>query len=107
MPVEQNEETIRIRIKDPDLFVKDSFATITLSEEQGIKAVIGKFKSDPNGPTHVQVYLFEKEKWTVAEAEKWVEEHKKRSGIEKRAGDGNIRLSIENKLTRLSGTAIP
>src|SRR4030042_5818519 len=108
MIVEQNKETIRIRVKAPDLFGKESFATITLSEERGIKAVTGKPKSDPDGPTHVQVYLFDRDKWTVAEAEKWIEEHKKRSGMEKRSfAECNLRLSIENKVATLMGLAIP
>jgi len=101
------EESIRLRQKDPSLFVDDSFRTIDISEEKGIKAIVGKLKSDQDGVMVVQSYIFDKEKWSVEEAEKWVDEHKKRSGMEKRAGDGNIRLSIENKLARLSGTAIP
>lgn len=65
------------RVENPDKFIKESFRTIVISKEKGIKAMIGKYKSDPDGPTHVQSYLFDKEKWTVAEAKKWVEEHKK------------------------------
>ena len=33
---------------DPSDFVEGSFRTITLSADQGIQAVIGKLKSDPN-----------------------------------------------------------
>ncbi len=73
---EITENYIRIRVEDPDKFVKDSFRTIDISKEKGIKAVIGKYKSDPNGPTHVQSYLFDKDKWTLAEARAWVDEHK-------------------------------
>jgi len=71
------ENYIRLRQRDPDDFVKASFRTITISADKGIKAVIGKLKSDPNGSTVIQSYLFDKDKWTVAEAEKWIEEHKK------------------------------
>jgi hypothetical protein len=70
------ENYIRIRVEDPDKFTDDGWATITISAEKGIKAVIGKYKSDPNGSTHVQSYLFDKDKWTVAEAEAWVKDHK-------------------------------
>jgi HK97 family phage prohead protease len=74
---EVTENYIRIRVENPDKFVNDSFRTITISAAQGIKAIIGKYKTDPNGPTHVQSYLFDKDKWTVAEAQTWVEEHSK------------------------------
>lgn len=70
------ENYVRIRIEDPGKFVDDSFRTIVISAPQGIKAVIGKYKTDPTGPTHVQSYLFDKDKWTVSEAEAWVREHK-------------------------------
>lgn len=73
---EITENYIRIRVEDPDKFVKDSFRTIDISKPKGIKAIIGKYKTDPNGPTHVQSYLFDKDKWTVEEARRWVDEHK-------------------------------
>lgn len=77
MPVDVGDENVRVRVKDPDSFVQDSFRTITISEELGIKAVIGKLKSDPEGSTTVQSYIFDKSKWNPAEAEKWVKEHKR------------------------------
>jgi len=71
---------IHIRVRDPNLFVEDSFRTIDISEREGIKAVIGKLKSDPNGSTVVQKYLFDKEKWSIEEAVDWVNEHKSKDG---------------------------
>ncbi len=45
-------------------------ATITISAAQGIKAIYcGKVKK-------VHTYLFDVNKWTMAEAKKWVEDHK-------------------------------
>ena len=45
-------------------------ATITISADQGIKALYcGNEKK-------VATYLFDKDKWTMAEAKKWVAEHK-------------------------------
>jgi len=70
-----------IPIRDKGDFVKTSFRTIDISKEKGIKAVIGKLKSDPNGPTHIQKYLFDKEKWTMEEAQAWVESHKEFSKL--------------------------
>lgn len=77
MPWETTENYIRSGHRSMDLFVKNSMKTITLSEEKGIKAVIGKLKSDPNGNTHVQSYLFSKAKgWTLNKAKAWFRSHK-------------------------------
>ena len=87
------ENYIRLRQRDPDDFIQDSFRTITISAEKGIKAVIGKLKNDPDGSTVIQSFLFDKDKWTVAEAEAWVEEHKKDVGITQ-TSDGDIYGSV-------------
>jgi len=75
---DENEKTIRIRVRDPKLFVDGSFRTIDISKDQGIKSVIGKLKSAPKGSTKIQNYMFAKAKgWTVAKATAWVKKHKK------------------------------
>lgn len=73
---------IIIRVKDPEYFDPESFRTIDISEEKGIKATIGCKKGEYEGGackigTEVQRYLFDKEKWTEADAIAWVEENKK------------------------------
>lgn len=74
---EETEKYIHIPIRDKAQFVKASFRTITISKSRGILAVIGKYKSDPNGPTHIQKYMFSKAKgWTMEKARKWVREHR-------------------------------
>jgi len=74
---EITEEYVRIRVRDPDLFVEGSFRTIVLSADEGIHAVIGKLKSDPGGSTVIQNYMFELAKdWTMEKAQAWVKEHK-------------------------------
>jgi len=74
---EVTENYVRIRVRDPDLFVDGSFRTIVLSADQGIHAIIGKLKSDPNGSTVIQNYMFEVAKdWTMEKAQAWVKEHK-------------------------------
>ena len=70
------ENYIRVRIRDPKTIVEGSFRTIIISESQGIKAVIGRLKKDPNGSTKIQSVLFDKEKWTVDRALAWVDKHK-------------------------------
>jgi len=75
MPWEETQDFIRSGHRSPDDFEKDSFRTITISAEEGIKAVIGKPKGKDT--TEVQSYLFDKSKdWTVEKAKAWFEEHK-------------------------------
>jgi len=80
--VETTPNEIRIRVKSPDKYDPKSFRYITISEDKGIKAVIGcpkgKFKGGKcEVGTEIQSYRFDKEKWSKSEAKKWVEEHKK------------------------------
>lgn len=74
---EVTEKYVRIRVRDPNLFVEGSFRTIVLSAKEGIHAIIGKLKSDPKGATVVQNYMFEVAKeWTMEKAQAWVKDHK-------------------------------
>jgi len=74
---EETANFIHIPIRDKGLFVKGMDRTITLSADQGIEAVIGKLKTDPEGKTHIQKYMFAKDKgWTMEKAQSWVKEHK-------------------------------
>jgi len=74
MPWEETAEYIRSGHRSPDDFQPDSLRTITLSEEEGIKAIIGKPKGQDT--TEVQSYLFAKDKgWTLDKAKAWFEQH--------------------------------
>jgi len=74
---EETENYVHVPVRDKDQFVDNSFRTITLSEDEGIKAVIGKLKSDPEGSMKVQKFLFDKSKgWTLEKAEAWVKEYR-------------------------------
>ena len=75
---EETEEFIHIPVRPASDFVGSSFRTIDIDAKKGIKAVIGKLKTDPQGSIHVQKYIFDKNKgWTMASAQAWVNEHKK------------------------------
>lgn len=87
MPVDVTDKTIRIRMRDPDNFEDGSFRTIMLSEEEGIKAVIGRVKGEDS--TTVQAYIFDKEKWDVERAEEWVKRHKEKKGLAVKAVSEN------------------
>ena len=75
MPVETTDKYVRVRVKNPDLFQADSLRTIDMAKDGSIRAVIGRLKGET--VTTVQSYLFDKDKFTEAEAVAWVEQHKK------------------------------
>jgi hypothetical protein len=68
---------VRIQVRQPDLFAENSFRTIVLSVDEGINAVIGKLKTDPQGTTLVQNYTFDVSKdWNLEKSQAWVKQHK-------------------------------
>ena len=69
---EETEDFILIQAKTSDAFEEDSFQTIDVSSEEGIKAVIGKAKD--TGKLLIQKYLFGKD---FEDADEWVREHHK------------------------------
>lgn len=73
--VDETENYVHIRIRNSSEFEKDSLRTIWISKDKGIKAITGRLEGKTS--TTIQSYLFEKSKWTVAEAKKWVSEHEK------------------------------
>ena len=74
MPWETTEQYIRSGHRNPEEFQADSLKTITLSEDEGVKAIVGKVKG--KNIMEVQSYLFEKDKgWTVDKAKAWFEKH--------------------------------
>ena len=74
---ETTEHFIHYPIRNASDFVQTSFRTITISAREGILAVIGKLKSNPNGSTRIQKYMFEIAKgWTMEKARTWVQAHR-------------------------------
>lgn len=68
------ENTIRIRLRNPNKFQEGSFRTIQIGKKSdGIKAVIGRLIGKTS--TTVQSYIFDKTKWTAKKAQKWVKDH--------------------------------
>jgi hypothetical protein len=73
-PWEETDQHIRSGHR-PEDFEPDSFRTITISEDEGIKAVVGKPKGKET--MEVQSYLFDKAKgWTIDKAKAWFDAHK-------------------------------
>jgi cation transport regulator ChaB len=58
---------------NPNKFEQNSFRTINIDAEGGIKAIIGKIKGESK--TTIQSYLFAKKKWKDKEVEEWLKNH--------------------------------
>jgi len=77
LPWEETQDFIRSGHRNQEEFEPDSLRTVTLSEEEGIKAVIGKPKGKKT--TEVVSYLFKKEKgWTLEKAKKWFKQRQEK-----------------------------
>lgn len=74
MPWEETEDYIRSGHRDTDEFEPESFRTIDIDTEKGIKAVVAKPKGKDT--MEVQSFLFAKSKgWTLEKAKEWFERH--------------------------------
>jgi len=60
------------RLRDPD-----DFANIVQlwRNDEGVRALGGRLKSDPEGSTVEQAIRFDAGKWTVSEAKQWLKDH--------------------------------
>ncbi|MFB3887943.1 MAG: hypothetical protein ACE14S_00505 [Candidatus Bathyarchaeia archaeon] len=107
MPWEETEQLIRSGHRESGEFQEDTLKTITLSEEEGIKAVIGK----PKGKHTMEIrsYLFEKNKgWTLEKAKEWFQKHHQPSSHERiyAVMPFEIREKILEKPLRVRGIAL-
>jgi len=64
----------RARAMEPSKFREKTLALVPLSVEEGITAVVGKLKAE--GEVKIQMFLFEKTKWTTEKIQEWLKEHK-------------------------------
>jgi len=88
------ENTIRIRVKDPGGFQEGSFRTVNIGDKgNGISATMGRLKGETT--MTIQSYIFDKKKWDVEKARKWVDAHK------------NLVIVIEVKEVGGNGSAVP
>ena len=69
--INEKDNCINVRVKDPELFDQMSFRTTKLTE--GISANIGRMKGTEN--TKVQAISFDKSKYTPETADAWVKRH--------------------------------
>ena len=73
--IRETANTTRIRMKDPATFKQDSFRIIPLGRDTGIRAVVGILSGGKSVGTKVQIYIFDKRKWTKIKAEAWIKRH--------------------------------
>lgn len=92
MPVEETENEIRVRVREPSLFVEERIRQMFPTEDEkasleasgdwpynkeGIRALGGPLKSNPK-QWEVQAFRFSNKEeygWTPAKCEKWVQDH--------------------------------
>lgn len=60
------------RVKDPDLFDPKSFRRKSIAP--GIEIIVGKLKNG-DGAMVTQAYRFDRSKFTVEQARKWLKDH--------------------------------
>jgi hypothetical protein len=92
MPTEKTANYVRVRQAEPSLFVKESFRTINIDVDAGVKAVIGRRPGKDS--TEVQTYMFDSNRFTVEEAKKWVEDHKNRANASELFSRGTARQIV-------------
>ncbi|XHH10486.1 MAG: hypothetical protein ACFCUE_07615 [Candidatus Bathyarchaeia archaeon] len=74
MPWETTEKTIKSGHKPVEDFQQDTLKTVTIDEETGIQAVMGKPKGKQT--MEIQSYLFPLDKaWTIQKAQEWFNTH--------------------------------
>lgn len=72
------EDYIHLPVAHKEQFVDGAYRVIDIDAKRGIKAVVGKYKSNPGGTTHVQKFLFPKSKgWDMKKAKSWMSKHGK------------------------------
>ena len=77
LPWETTDQYIRSGHRSPEEFQPNSLHTIILSEDEGIKTIIGKPKGKDT--IEVQSYLFDTSRgWTLDKAKAWFEKHRKK-----------------------------
>ena len=89
------------RMADPGDFLKDSFRTKEIAP--GIEIILGK--RSEGGSMETQAYRFDKDKFSVEEAHKWLEEHKEKPILFEKASVGNISY-VDNASDDEEGTWI-
>jgi hypothetical protein len=108
VPWEETDQYIRSGHRSPEEFQPDSLRTVVLSEDEDIKAVIGKPKGKDS--MEIQSYLFDRSKgWTLEKAKTWFEKHHKSETVREHVSvvlPFKVLEKIVDKPLRIRGIAI-
>lgn len=72
--ISETTNTIRIKIRNFDNFNQNSLRIIPIGRDSGIRAIVGTLQFKSIGSV-VQVYIFDKSKWTKFKAIDWIKKH--------------------------------
>jgi len=71
---DESHNFIHRRVREPDTFQPYSFRTIWLSQDEGIRAVVGRLRGEDK--LTIQSIIFSKKKgWTLEKAQGWIKDH--------------------------------
>lgn len=70
------DETIDISMVSQGEIDKDTITHVIESEAMGIEAIVGKLKSNPDGGYVTTTWMFDRDKWSLKDAEDWVDDNK-------------------------------
>lgn len=108
MPWEITDKYIRSGHHDSEEFQPDSLRTIVISEEEGVKAIVGKPKGKDN--MEIKSYLFDISKgWTLEKAKEWFEKHGKNEVVREHYSailPFKVLEKIADKPLRIRGVAL-
>ena len=93
---------IRIPVRPASEFITGTYATISVSAREGIKAIIGRLSSKKNrDKSRIRTYLFARAKgWTMAKAREWLDANKRSTDMlrEPMEESGDYSRQIDSRL---------
>ncbi len=92
---EETENQIRYRVANPDQFEEKSFRVMDVPGVEGIQFVLAKKPGEDT--TSVQAVHFDKAKWDMTKAKKWVSDHPALKGESSEGSAGNDKDEEDKK----------
>lgn len=77
---DETENEIRYRVREPSLFIDETFRSKTLEGIEGVRILVAQLKEPPEGQEGsmvLQAYRFAKPEWNVKSAARWIRKHPK------------------------------
>ena len=101
---DKTDEMFRYRVRNPDLFVEDSFRTVPIKKDKPrVNSVMGKLKDKPDVMTIQNIMFSKADDWTLPQAKAWIKEHPE---VKKDYTDEEIKeLETEEKVGQVISAA--